>query len=585
MKLKAVTISRASSSKQAVEGDPLENQEQQCRDYIQKQGWEFVRSFCFVESGAIDERHFFQEVLTYCLDKKNNVDVLVFKHINRVTRLGSTDYLSWKSKLENAGIRITDIYNTIGEKVNTLDHLGFHYTWSEFSPTEGTEIEIAEQAKADRRNILTQTIGAEIIYTNKGYWCRQATYGFKLEKIQTSDGKRCILFELKNESFFVKEIFKLKAEDYTESNIAKHINNLGFKSRPRCKRDSRTKKIVGHLGSIPATKQTVSEILKRTIYTGIICEKWTKFQPIKAQFNGFIDIELFNRANKNRIFIELINNVPTIKYGKEATKEFTKERRSRNNPLYPFKNVVKCPVCLSKLSGSASTGQNGNKYPAYHCNKNHKRWKCDPDEFNETVYKYIRQIRFDEGVLNIIENSFYEKWDAKRKEVLNASEVKEKYVAQLITEQINILESIKLTSSQAVRKGLENNYEQLEEKINNARAQRDKQVKKELNAKLAFKYARYFMENIDELLIDRENMPRQQQLFAMMFDELPTYTQLLNGTANLNAYFKLNMDMRDKIESFGEPEHAYMELLTPAFEKITRVMSDWFTPTQVNYVY
>lgn len=80
----------------------------------------------------------------------------------------------------------------------------------------------------------------------------------------------------------------------------------------------------------------------------------------------------------------------------------------------------------------------------------------------------------------------------------------------------------------------------LEQKIKSAREVRDKQVKKEVNVKLAFKYGRYFMEHMEELLIDRDNVLRQQQLFAMMFEELPTYEDLLNGTPKLNLYFKLN---------------------------------------------
>ena len=60
------------------------------------------------------------------------------------------------------------------------------------------------------------------------------------------------------------------------------------------------------------------------------------------------------------------------------------------------------------------------------------------------------------------------------------------------------------------------------------------------------------MEHLEELLIDTENVRRQEQLFGMMFNELPTYNQIIDGTANLAEYFKLN---NKKIRN-GDPDRA-----------------------------
>lgn len=38
--------------------------------------------------------------------------------------------------------------------------------------------------------------------------------------------------------------------------------------------------------------------VKNPLYAGIICEKWTKNIPIKAQFKGLVSIELWNKANR-----------------------------------------------------------------------------------------------------------------------------------------------------------------------------------------------------------------------------------------------------------------------------------------------
>jgi len=116
---RAIILVRASSPKQASDGDALEHQLYQCRHYIKKQGWQEAKVFSLIESGALEEREFFQEALNYAIDRKNSIDYLVFKNISRFTRGGSVDYLQWKAMLEKNGVEIKDIYNTIREKINT----------------------------------------------------------------------------------------------------------------------------------------------------------------------------------------------------------------------------------------------------------------------------------------------------------------------------------------------------------------------------------------------------------------------------------------------------------------------------------
>ena len=536
----AIILVRASSAKQANDGDSLEQQLEQCRRYVKKQGWQENKVFPLIESGATKERHFFQEVVDYAINPKNKIFVLVFKHINRFTRAGSNDYSKWKMRLENNGVRITDIYNTIGEKINTLDHLGVEYDWSNYSPSESAEFEVANQAKADRRNILTQTIGAQITYTRQGYYPRVPPYGYTTSKIETDHGKRTVLVPVPEESFFIKKVFKMRAKGFNFREIAEAINNLGYKSKIRNKRDKRTQKVIGKIGGNPAKANRIGEILKRTIYAGVICEKWTNYQPVKAKFPGFIDVELFNQANQNDILIQIKNDRALIFYGEEAGTERTKRRIMKNNPLYPFKKVVLCPMCKHQLRGSASTGRSGAKYPLYHCSNAHKQWSMPADKFNKQIYKFIRQIEFDEDNHRLLKGLFYEKWDKKRTDVIEKSRVVISHESDLLAEQKAVFDNIKRVDSDIVRKALEIDYEKLEKKLKEARKKRDSQVKKEVSAKLGFHYAQYFMEHLEELLIDTKNVRRQQQLFGMLFNELPTYDQIVDGTANLTEYVRLN---------------------------------------------
>jgi DNA invertase Pin-like site-specific DNA recombinase len=466
MKPRAAILVRASSSKQAIDNITHEQQLRECKFYIEKQGWEKVKIFTLIESGAAEEREYFQDVLDYCLDKKNKIDYVVFLNIGRFTREGSAGYSKWKKKLSEVGVKIRDVYDTIQDDKNTLESRGFEYKWSKFSPSESQEILEAEKFKSERRDILTRLIGAEIDYVNLGYWVRQAPFGFSSTKVETEKhGKRCVLVENAKESFFVKKAFQLRVQGKTYTEIADSLNELGYRSRTKKKRDPKTKRAIGELGNKPIDSNRVQEILERVIYVGIVCQKWTNYLPIKARFPGFISIEFFNKANKGRKKIIANNEQIIVKEGEELTKERIAKRK-KHNPLYPFKNVVKCPICGDKLKGSAPK----KKYPQYHCHKGHKHWYEYSETFNKNVYDFIRDVDFNEDFGKLYRELFFEKYDPLRSSVIEESARAEKYIADLKTEQlsvsqVSVSQAFRAASSEALRKQLEKQFDELEKKI------------------------------------------------------------------------------------------------------------------------
>ena len=50
--------------------------------------------------------------------------------------------------------------------------------------------------------------------------------------------------------------------------------------------------------------EELQNFIKRTSYCGIICKKWTKYIPIKAKWEGIVSIDLWNRANRGKFFLE-----------------------------------------------------------------------------------------------------------------------------------------------------------------------------------------------------------------------------------------------------------------------------------------
>src|ERR1035437_3738837 len=203
----AVAAIRISSLKQGLQGDSPEAQKEQIERFAETHNIHVTKFFIFMESASGEEQPV-QEAIDYCKNSKNDIQLFIIKSIDRFTRGGSYLYDHLKRQLERYGVKLIDIYGSIGQHdVNTLEHLGLKYDWSVYSPTKKSEILEAERAKDEMRDIMSRMIGAEIRYTRLGYRVWGAPYGYANEKIETENGRRVILKPHPEESKWVLKMF------------------------------------------------------------------------------------------------------------------------------------------------------------------------------------------------------------------------------------------------------------------------------------------------------------------------------------------------------------------------------------------
>ncbi|MEK7720708.1 MAG: recombinase family protein, partial [Bacteroidota bacterium] len=365
---------RVSSTKQGLQGDSHEDQKRQIENRAEQlsavlsvkiviKAW-----FKLTESasGDIDMQPVLKAI-EYCLEPKNKIRYFIFKSIDRFTRGGSTVYSLLKSKLAKGGIQLVDAYGVVGFKeINTLEYLNLKYDWSVFSPTTANELAEAERSKDEVRIILTRMIGAEVNYVRLGYRVRPAPPGYKNIKVETPHGIRTILDPQDIESPWFIKMFDLRVQgNLTDQEIVNEINKMGYKSRRIKKHDPNDKtKIIGYRGERPLTVKQFQRYIQNPIYAGVNTEKWTNGQPVKAKFDGLVSIDVFNKANRGKITIlETEEGLKVVK----GNVPFWRMRRLKENPLYPYKQQVLCPLCRKLLLGSASRSKSGKHIPRYHC--------------------------------------------------------------------------------------------------------------------------------------------------------------------------------------------------------------------------
>jgi len=175
----AVAAIRVSSVRQGTDGDSPEAQKEQIASFAKSHNINLKKVFIFLESASKDNQPM-QEAINFCKDPKNDIQLFIIKSIDRFTRGGATPYDLLKMQLEKYGVKLVDLYGVISSrKINTLEHLGVKYRWSEYSPSQKTEFLEAERAKDELRDIMSRMIGAEVRYTRLGYWMRRPPYGYE----------------------------------------------------------------------------------------------------------------------------------------------------------------------------------------------------------------------------------------------------------------------------------------------------------------------------------------------------------------------------------------------------------------------
>ena len=548
----AVAAIRISSLKQGLQGDSPEDQKEQIERFAENHNIKIKKFFIFMESASKEEQPV-QEAIDYCKKPKNDIQLFIVKSIDRFTRGGSYLYDHLKMQLVKYEVKLVDIYGVISsQEVNTLEHLNIKYDWSVYNPTKKTEILEAERAKDEMRDIMTRMIGAEIRYVRMGYRVRQAPFGFANEKVETAHGKRVILKPHPKESKWIIRMFELRTNSsLSDQEIVDKLNNLGFKTRKRYRRDPKDRtKIIGQTGECPLSLKALWKYIRNPIYAGVNVEKWTKDKPIKAKFKGLVSVETFNKANKGKVIISEENG--QIKFWKKKPPDHLLYKSVRN-PKFPYKRYVLCPICEKPLYGSASRGRLGKYYPAYHCNKRGHYFRVPKQEFEETIASFVSNLGIKPKYVKDLKKYVIDLWQKK----MENSQKDNKQIDQKIKELKSLAEitagKIKYLESATAIKYMEEELVKTEKEIRNLQASKVENKEKDVNMERVMEFVGYFLEHLEELILGGSNPLKRADYFGLIFEKPPTYEELLSGTPKLAPFIGLKDDFGSSLVPKCEP--------------------------------
>jgi site-specific DNA recombinase len=540
-KINVIGHCRVSSSKQAQEGESLDVQEGIVRAHAERNNWNMVRVWHESYSGRKESRPVFNEILAYLDSHPGQIEYYVFRTIDRFTRGGTGMYDQMRQELLKRGVAMVDTSGMIQKTKNTLEDLDFEYSWSRHSPSEITEVVVATTSKHEVTNIETRMIGQEIRLTQQGYKVRQQQDGFLNTKIYDTDGKkRTVMIEDPDRAKYHRAMFELRAEgQLSDPEIVERINAMGYRSRAHKKWDKSHTKILGHGGGKLLTVKHLQEIIQRPIYAGFICEKWTRYKPVKAKFDGLVSLDTFNKANRGKVFIEEHEDgTYGILYDYHPDRAVV--TRMRDNPLFPYKSVVMCPECGMPFMGSRSRSKSGRPVPYYHCNRKHKWIGFNKAAFEEIVENYAHSVRFWPDKTDTMKATLIAKYNERKSEISKEIVSVGESVADLEIQKRAAVDAFKTATGDVMRRELEKDIEQLDAQINGSNVEHAKLKVTEADIDVFVEYAKNIMEHPAEALLNTVNTRQQESLYSIVFDELPTITQMVNGTPKLSWIFRLS---------------------------------------------
>lgn len=535
---------RVSSAKQAQEGESLDDQEKVCRAIAERNSLEVAKVFKEQFSGRKEDRPVIEDIFAFIKKNPNKISVLIFRAIDRFSRNGTLGYESLKQRLADYGVQLIDSNGIIQPSKNTLEHLGIQYDWSITRPSEITELVMAQQGKNEVSQILTRMIGQEINLVREGYKVRQENDGFLNKRVFIEGKKKMIQVPDPERAQFFISMFEMRASGtYTDQQIVDHINAMGYRSKKQKIWSKSKDEILGYGGGVELTVKQLQKIIQRPIYCGINTEYWLK-KPIKTKYEGLISVDTFNKANRGGLFIEEKKDGNIIIHKDYNPHQL---RRMKDNPTFPFKAVILCPYCQKPFLGSSPRGKSGKGFPVYHCCRNHKYYGVSKKEFEDNLCAFVKTLKHKGGgFMKALEATLINKFREKEKELGEFSVKVGTTVAGLEAEKTQKIKAFSSTDSKIIQIELEKEIEELHLQIEKTREQRNKVEVEENDVHSFIRFVKKLMEHPEEYLIKQKNLTLLRAFYGLVFDQSPTYTEIINGTPKLSIPFKLYDEFQDK---------------------------------------
>lgn len=520
----------------------------------------------------------------------------LFSQIDRSTRGGGPIFFRLKEVFAKMGVYLVDAEGIIGNSVvNKFAKYGKNYPKFMYDPSENNQWEASQKAKSYVIDSIGNATLAGMDYLYAGYWFSGQPTGYRAVRVEAGEyGRRLILVkdeideENSKQANWIIKMYELRAQgNLSDDGIVKELNSLGYKTKLQNKRDPETLKKIGITGGNPLDKKSMLYKIENVINAGIICNERTNFHAIRGKgFIPLVSVDLWNRANRGKH--EIVEDGDNVTVLRNKPAEFLL-RKDKDNPTYAHRTKLKCHIllkdgsmCGHPLKGSAPKNKRGIPFPCFHCSHNHKWWSVNKNVFDRVILNLVSQIKLNDEFKVYFKAYALEEIYKRRLMAIDNSASYQELVGKLTRDKENLAKNLsELMKQENLNLTLVNlvqqQYDKIEVDIAEAKSNRTKVEKEEVDIEKLIKYCYYFIDNLKELLFTEDKPFQNADFFGLLFAETPTFKDLWHGTPLLDPIFSLNESFsKVKLEDLVKDKNT--EDRTPYFKSISRLIQELEEP-------
>lgn len=560
MKKNAIIYCRVSTSKQSKNGESLQVQEKECREFCKRNDYQVVWSFSEQFTGTKDQRPKIQEALEFINNSELKIDYIVVLKIDRVSRWWIEIHNNFKKQFSDLWVVLRDVHWMIWESENVVQIEWVNtdwYGWAKNNWKGMIENITVMMSETERNTILQRMLWQAMRNNSKWYKVRNSDFWYSLKKVSTKFWTKKIQIDNPDESIFIKKMFELKARwDLSDKEIVAELNLIGFKSRERIKWNKEKTEAIWKLWWKKLSSEQLQRYIKSPIYAWIVCELWTWNKPLKAPYDGLVSIDLWNKANRWKYKINIVDEETIeIDYYKWETKleeEPIIQKPKKYNSDYMFWKVLQCPECWWHMTAERSKSKSWKYHHYYSCRwkkwAKHKNYSLRRDEVNDEVVDIFAKLNFDKQwleVINIITDNIY---NNRKDDHIEKSNNIQKAIKELkIKEKTITKNAINLAPYKDLLKATNEELQEIKWEI------------KKLTIKQKERWERFWLErfknssnkiltHLDKLVLQKENPEIIQLAFDIVFgwkveyEDLKSHTPLQENILALNTSKKAGQE-------------------------------------------
>ena len=499
MKKLCVIYTRVSSEKQ-VDGYSLDSQEELCRKRAEETGYEVIK--VYREEGIsakTTNRPALKEMLSFCINKKNNISAIFIYSLSRLNR-NTGNHIAISGILAKAGVELV----SLNEPTGTTPVQRFMGTMFAGMAQLENEMRGENVANSLRKRFLEGNI------TSK------PPLGYLMQKI---NGKSIAVRD--DDSFLILQSMwkKVAYEGWTLSKVADELN----KRKVISKATRRFTKF---------TSKAISKVFSNKFYMGTLVSK--KYGEAQGKHNPMIDDILFYR----------VRDVLSGRKPKRSQYAFLRED-------FKLRKILKCIYCNKPLTSSWAQGRS-EKVALYYCQSRgiHRIDSYNRDAVEIAFINLLKTITYDKDFLIWYTEIIKQKYHTEYDEILRTNKI--------IVQDIEELEKAKKISRQKNTKGIYTDDEYLEMKneydaeIITKKGLLAEKKMMELDIDIILEFIVYYLSHLDRVWLDATPEGRVA-IAGSIFPDGVIWDGKQFRTATLGLGYKATQDAKNASMNSGEP--------------------------------